>query len=56
MIIIWHLLSDPQARYRELGPDHYASRASRDKKIRNHIRQLQALGLEVTVTDGEQAA
>jgi transposase len=50
MVIIWHLLADPRARYRDLGADHYASRTSRDKKIRNHIRQLQALGLDVTVT------
>jgi transposase len=56
MIIIWHLLSDPAARYHDLGPDYHASRTSRDKKIRNHVRQLQALGLTVTLTDDEQAA
>lgn len=56
MIIVWHLLADPQARYHDLGPGHYASRLSRDKKIRNHVRQLQALGLHVTITPGEQAA
>jgi transposase len=43
MIIVWHLLSDPAARYHDLGPDFYASRISRDKKIRNHIRGLTAL-------------
>jgi hypothetical protein len=26
------------------------SRTDRDKKIRNHVRQLRALGLEVTLT------
>jgi transposase len=56
MIIVWHLLSDPQARYRDLGPDWHASRASRDKKIRTHIKGLQALGLTVTITGDEQAA
>jgi transposase len=56
MIIAWHLLADPAARYRDLGPDFYASRTSRDKKIRNHIRGLQALGLTVTITAGDQAA
>ena len=56
MIIVWHLLNDPAARYRDLGPDFYASRINRDKKIRNHLRGLQALGVTVTVTDDEQAA
>jgi transposase len=56
MIIAWHLLADPQARYRDLGPDFYAGRISRDKKIRNHVRGLQALGLAVTITADEQAA
>ena len=55
MIIVWHLLSDPHARYRDLGADWHASHINRDKKIRNHIRGLQALGLTVTIT-GEQAA
>ena len=49
LIIIWHLLADPAARYTDLGPDYVASRTDRDKKIRNHVRQLQALGLEVTL-------
>ena len=37
-------------RYTDLGPDYVASRTDRDKKIRNHVRQLQALGLQVTLT------
>ncbi len=49
LIIIWHLLAEPAARYTDLGPDYVASRTDRDKKIRNHVRQLQALGLEVTL-------
>jgi len=49
-LIIWHLLSDRNARYTDLGPDYVASRTDRDKKIRNHVRQLQALGLEVNLT------
>ena len=49
LVIIWHLLNNPQDRYADLGPDYYASRTDKDKKIRNHIRQLQALGLTVTI-------
>ena len=46
LVIIWHLLADPEARFADLGPDYYASRTDKDKKIRNHIRQLQALGMD----------
>ena len=56
MIIVWHLLSDPAARYRDLGPDWHDTHVNRDKKIRNHIRGLQALGLTITITADEQAA
>ncbi|MBO0818238.1 MAG: IS110 family transposase, partial [Actinobacteria bacterium] len=28
LVIVWHLLNDPAARYRDLGPDHYARHAS----------------------------
>ena len=50
LVIIWHLLADPAARYTDLGPGYAASRTNRDKKIRNYVRQLQALGLQVTLT------
>ena len=50
LVIIWHLLSDPAARYHDLGPGHYTARTSKDKKIRNHIRQLAALGVQATIT------
>jgi transposase len=56
MIIVWHLLSDPQARYRDLGPDWHARRTNRDKKIRTHIQGLKALGVTVAITDDEHAA
>jgi transposase len=49
MIIVWHLLADPAARYHDLGPDWHARRGNRDKKIRNHLRGLTAL--EVTAED-----
>jgi transposase len=49
LVIIWHLLSDPAARYHDLGAGYYASRTDKDKKARNHIRQLEALGFTVTL-------
>jgi len=51
LVIIFHLLADPAARYRDLGPDHYDNRVSRDRKISNHRRQLEALGLTVIIID-----
>jgi transposase len=56
MIIAWHLLSDPAARYRDLGPDWHARRTSRDKKIRAHLQGLKALGVTVAITGDEHAA
>jgi len=56
MIIVWHLLNDPAARYRDLGPDWHARRTNRDKKIRTHIQGLKALGVTVAITDDDQAA
>jgi transposase len=50
LVITWHLLADPQARYTDLGPGYYERRTDKDNKARNHIRQLQALGYTVTIT------
>jgi len=49
LVIIWHLLSDPAARYTDLGASYYQTRTDTDRKLRNHIRQIQALGFEVTL-------
>jgi transposase len=51
LVIIFHLLADPAARFRDLGPDYYGNRISRDRKIANHVRQLEALGLRVNVEE-----
>jgi transposase len=50
LVIIWHLLAGPAARYHDLGPGCHASRIGKDKKVRNHIRQLEALGYTVALT------
>jgi hypothetical protein len=50
LIIIWHLLASPEARFTDLGPDWHERKTDRDRKIRAHLRQLQAPGLEVTIT------
>jgi transposase len=50
LVIIWHLLADPAARYTDLGYGYYQARTDTDRKIRNHVRQIQALGFDVTIT------
>jgi transposase len=50
LVIIWHLLADRAARYHDLGATYYTSRLDTDRKARSHIRQLQALGFTVTIT------
>jgi transposase len=50
LVIIWHLLADPAARFTDLGPGYYQARLDTDRKLRNHIRQIQALGFTVTLT------
>ncbi len=51
LVIIWHLLADPAARYTDLGSGYYQARTDKDKKIKNHIRQIEALlGHPITIT------
>ena len=49
LVIAWHLLSAPGARFHELGSDYYTSRIDKNRKTRSHIRQLEALGYTVTL-------
>jgi transposase len=49
LVIIWALLSDDQAQFVDLGPDYYASRNNPERKVRNHVRELNALGYTVTL-------
>ena len=47
--IIWQLLSDPTARFFDLGPDYHVNRVATERKVRNHIAQLTAMGFHVTL-------
>lgn len=50
LVVVWHLLSDPDARFIDLGSGHYDERVQADRRTRNLVRQLQALGHQVTLT------
>jgi transposase len=47
LVIVWHLLSDPEVRFHDLGPDFYETRVDAERRKRNHVRQLEALGYKV---------
>jgi hypothetical protein len=43
LTIIWHLLADPDARYRDLGSGHYESKINKQRRQRDLVRQLEHL-------------
>ena len=49
LVIIWHLLANPTARFRDLGPDYHTHRAAVERRLRNHITQLAAMGYRVSI-------
>ena len=50
LVIVWHLLADPTARFHDLGADFYARRIDKERRIRQLVHQLQVLGHRVTLT------
>ena len=55
LIIVWHLLNGPAARYRDLGPAWHARHTDRSRNANAHP-QLEALGYDVIVTFREDTA
>ncbi|MEV4751644.1 IS110 family transposase [Streptosporangium sp. NPDC049248] len=50
LTVIWHLLSNPEARFTDLGPDFYQSRLATQRRERDLVRQLERLtGQKVTL-------
>ena len=49
LVIVWHLLSDPDSRFHDLGADHYDTRRGTERAVRNHVRRLHELGYHVTL-------
>ncbi|WP_239310571.1 IS110 family transposase [Frankia sp. Cj3] len=56
LVTVWHLLDDPDARYRELGADYFDKRADPARQAAGHVRQLERLGFQVALTPREQPA
>ena len=49
LVIVWHLLADPNLRYHDLGSGFYDTHVNAERAKRNHVRQLEALGYRVTL-------
>jgi transposase len=49
LVIVWHLLADPATRFRDLGADFHTNRIATERRLRNHIAQLTAMGYRVTI-------
>jgi transposase len=49
LVVVWHLLSDPDTGFHDLGSDYYDTHLNTSNKKRNHVRQLEALGDKVTL-------
>jgi transposase len=49
LVVVWHLLSDPEAHFQDLGSDFYQRRRGTERQKASHIQQLQALGYRVTL-------
>ena len=54
LTIVYHLLSDPDARFCDLGPGYYESRINKHRRARDLATQPQALtGQRIVIRDGK---
>jgi hypothetical protein len=56
LIVVWHLINDPDARYAELGGDWHERNLDPERKTLRLLREPRALGHDVTLTPLPQAA
>ncbi len=50
LLVVWHLLADPNARFIDLGSDFYDRRVDKERRTRDLVRQLMALGHQVSLS------
>lgn len=54
LTIAWHLLSDPNARFTDLGPDYHDTRINPERRARNLAAALEAVtGQKIIIQDGK---
>jgi hypothetical protein len=56
LTIVFELLSDPTARYTDLGADFYTRQLDTRRRTDQRVRQLEALGHKVTLHPADQVA
>ncbi|MFE5549956.1 hypothetical protein ACFQ71_40180 [Streptomyces sp. NPDC056534] len=49
LVSVWHPMTDPTARYRDLGADFHTRNLDPGRKSRDLVRQLKDLGHDVTL-------
>ena len=49
LVIVWALLPDEEMQIVDLGSGYYDSRTNPERRVRQHVRKLQALGYTVTL-------
>ena len=49
LVIIWNMLNDPTARFHDLGADYHTTRINTERRTRNYVTQLMAMGYRVTL-------
>ncbi|MFE2640332.1 IS110 family transposase [Streptomyces scopuliridis] len=50
LVIIWHLINDPDTDYHDLGSDYHQRLIDPGRRTRDLVRQLKALGHDVTLS------
>ncbi|GAA2231483.1 IS110 family transposase [Kitasatospora cystarginea] len=50
LVIVWHLINNPDTQYTDLGPDYHQRLIDPTRRTRDLVRQLAALGHQVTLT------
>jgi transposase len=49
LVVVWHLLDDPNGRFIDLGWGFYERRVNKDRRTRDLVRQLIALVHQVSL-------
>jgi hypothetical protein len=49
LTIIWHVLSEPDTRYHDLGPSYHDARINRQRRQRDLTRQLEHLTGKIVI-------
>lgn len=55
LTIVWHLLSDPDSRFHDLGADYYETRINAERRARNLASALQAVTGQKIIIHGGKA-